>query len=90
MYIHVGDNVILKTGEIVGFFDVETLKENRSNLRILNLLKNQSPEIKTVIITEKNGITKEFFSIISTRTLKNRIKKWEKRNIVINPSNNEV
>ena len=90
MYIHVGDNVILKTGEIVGFFDVETLKENRSNLRILNLLKNQSPEIKTVIITEKNGITKEFFSIISTRTLKNRIKKWEKRNIVINPSNKEV
>ena len=83
MYIHVGENVILKTGEIVGFFDVETLKENRTNLRILNMLKNQSDDIKTVIITEKDGETKELFSIISTRTLRNRISKWEKRNIII-------
>ena len=82
MYIHVGDNVILKTGDIIGFFDVETLKENRSNLRILNMLKNQSPEIKTVIITEKDGITKEIFSIISTRTLKSRIKKWENNKLI--------
>ena len=45
MYIHVGDNVILKTEEIIGFLDVETLKQSRSNLRILNMLKNQNPEI---------------------------------------------
>ena len=83
MYIHVGDNVILKTGDIIGFFDVETLKENRTNLRILNMLKNQNPEIKTVIIIEKDGKTEEIFSIISTRTLRSRMKKWEKRNIII-------
>ena len=41
MYIHVGDNVIIKTGDILGFFDVETLKQSRTNLRILNMLKNQ-------------------------------------------------
>ena len=51
MYIHVGENVILKTGDIVGFLDVETLKQSRSNLRILNMLKDKGPEIKTVIIT---------------------------------------
>ena len=78
MYIHVGDNVILKTEEIIGFFDVETLKQSRSNLRILNMLKNQNPEIKTVIITENKGNTKEYFSIISTRTLRSRINKWQK------------
>ena len=83
MYIHVGDNVILKTGDIIGFLDVETLKQSRTNLRILNMLKNQSPEIKTVIITERDGKTKEVFSIISTRTLRNRINKWQNKNINI-------
>lgn len=78
MYIHVGENVILKTNEIVGFLDVETLKKSRSNLRILNMLKDKSPDIKTVIITEKNGETSEVFSIISTKTLKARIEKWQK------------
>ena len=81
MYIHVGENVILKTGDIVGFLDVETLKQSRSNLRILNMLKDKGPEIKTVIITEKNGITEEIFSIISTKTLKSRISKWSKINL---------
>ena len=81
MYIHVGENVILKTEDIVGFLDVETLKQSRSNLRILNMLKDKGPEIKTVIITEKNGKTEEVFSIISTRTLKNRISKWSKANL---------
>ena len=78
MYIHVGDNVILKTENIIGFFDVETLKQSRTNLRILNMLKNQSSDIKSVIITMQDGETKEFFSIISTRTLKSRIYKWAK------------
>ena len=78
MYIHVGDNVILKTENIIGFFDIETLKQSRANLRILNMLKNQSSDIKSVIITMQDGETKEFFSIISTRTLKSRIYKWAK------------
>ena len=75
MYIHVGENVILKTKEIIGFLDVETLKQSRNNLRILNMLKDKGTEIKTVIILEKNGKTEEVFSIISTKTLKNRIYK---------------
>ena len=78
MYIHIGDNVILKTGEIIGFFDIETLKENQSDLRNLNMLKNQPPEVKTLILTEKNGKSEEIFSIISTRTLRSRLKKCEK------------
>ena len=79
MYVHVGENVILKTEDIIGFLDVDTLKQSRSNLRILNMLKNKGPEIKTVIITEKNGETVEVFSIISTTTLKNRIEKFKKK-----------
>jgi hypothetical protein len=78
MYIHIGDNVILKTGEIIGFFDIETLKENQSDLRNINMLKNQPPEVKTLILTEKNGKSEEIFSIISTRTLRSRLKKCEK------------
>ena len=79
MYVHVGENVILKTEDIIVFLDVDTLKQSRSNLRILNMLKDKGPEIKTVIITEKNGETVEVFSIISTTTLKNRIEKFKKK-----------
>ena len=79
MYVHVGENVILKTEDIIGFLDVDTLKKSRSNLRILNMLKNKGPEIKTVIITEKKGETVEVFSIISTTTLKNRIENLRKK-----------
>ena len=79
MYIHIGDNVILKTGDIIGFFDVETLKQSRANLRILNMLKTQKADVKSVIITEKDGKIEEIFSIISTRTLKSRINRWQKQ-----------
>ncbi len=73
MYIHIGNDVMLKASEIIGIFDISSLQQSRMNLRILNQLKKESPEVKSVIVTEKNGEVKEFFSIISALTLKSRL-----------------
>lgn len=73
MYVHIGNEEMLKCKDIVAILDVETLKQSRNNLRILNMLKNQSNNIKSVILTYKDGEAREVFSIISASTIKNRI-----------------
>ena len=73
LYVHIGNDEMLKINDIVAIFDVDTLKESRNNLRILNMLKNQSSDIKSVILVEKKGISQEYFSVISSNTLKRRI-----------------
>lgn len=75
MYVHIGNDVMLKSKDIIGILDVETLKQSRSNLRILNMLKDQSPDVKSVILLEREGKFEEIFTIISTTTIKNRIEK---------------
>ncbi len=76
MYVHIGNDVMIKISDIIAIFDVEVLKQSRSNLRILNMLKNQSNDIKSVIITQNDKIIKEVFSIISPSTLKKRIEQY--------------
>lgn len=80
MYVHIGNDVMLKSKDIIGILDIETLKQSRSNLRILNMLKDQSPDVKSVIIIEREGKCEEIFTIISTTTIKNRIEKNKKHN----------
>ena len=65
--------IMLKINDIIAILDVDTLKESRNNLRILNMLKNQSSDIKSVILIEKKGESQEYFSVISSNTLKRRI-----------------
>ena len=77
MYIHVGENQILKTQDLIGIFDVDCLKQSRNNLRILNMLKSEKKDIKSVIIVEKNHESREHFSIVSTRTLRERVDRKE-------------
>ena len=78
MYVHIGNDVMLKSKDIIGIFDVETLKQSRSNLRILNMLKDKSSDIKSVIIVERGSKIEEIFTIISATTIKNRIDKNRK------------
>ena len=72
MYVHIGNDEMLKINDIIAILDVDTLKESRNNLRILNMLKNQSSDIKSVILIEKKGESQEYFSVISSNTLKRR------------------
>lgn len=75
MYVHIGNEKILKSDDIVAILDVETLKQSRNNLRILNMLQNQICEPKSVILAYNAGKIKEYFSVVSTNTIKNRM--WQ-------------
>ena len=39
MYVHIGNDELLKSEDIIAILDVETLRQSRNNLRIINLLK---------------------------------------------------
>ena len=73
MYVHIGDNKILNSKEMIGVFDVDTLKQSRNNLRVLNLLKSEKNDIKSVIFMNKKGKDQEVFSSISPQSLKKRL-----------------
>ena len=75
MYIHIGENKIVNSRDILGIFQVECLKQSRNNLRVLNLLKCEKSEIKSVIFVNKKDKDEIRFSISSIRTLKDRLEK---------------
>ncbi len=77
MYVHIGENKIVNSNDIIGVFDTKCLKQSRNNLRITNLLKSEKRESKSVIIVNHSNQEKHCFSISSIRTLKNRLEKVE-------------
>ena len=73
MYVHIGNDELLKSEDIIAILDVETLRQSRNNLRIINLLKDQNSDVKSVVLIKKGEKIEERFSIISTTTIKSRI-----------------
>ena len=79
MYLHLGQNVIVKQSEILGIFDLDNAS---SALATRNFLKQaeerkQIVEVfddipKSLVITEKKGKTTVYFSQLSPQTLKGR------------------
>lgn len=83
MFIHIGNNMVIPSGEIIGLFDLEvttTTKETREFLKISEeegFVTSVSAEDlpKSFIVTEKNGQSAIYLSPISAATLKKRINK---------------
>ena len=76
MYVHIGNDELLKSEDIIAILDVETLRQSRNNLRIINLLKEQNSDVKSVVLIKKGEKIEERFSIISTTTIKSRIEQF--------------
>lgn len=76
MYVHIGNDELLKSEDIIAILDVETLRQSRNNLRIINLLKDQNSDVKSVVLIKKGEKIEERFSIISTTTIKSRIEQF--------------
>ena len=76
MYVHIGNDELLKSEDIIAILDVETLRQSRNNLRIINLLKDQNSDVKSVFLIKKGEKIEERFSIISTTTIKSRIEQF--------------
>ena len=75
MYLHLGNNYLLKTSELIGIFDIRNKKTNIYK----NFLKPKLQDKNTVILTDKYEpasciVTKDkiILSGISSLTLKNR------------------
>ncbi len=76
MYVHIGEDTLIKTGEIIAIIDRASAEGspllaefiNRRGIEIVNLSKNQ---YKSLVITEKQV----FYSPLAAGTLKKRSRK---------------
>ena len=71
MYKNIGNNIIINTKEIIGFFNYKTLK-NIKNSDFVNKKQVEEDKIKSIIITENKNEVKKYISNISTQTLSKR------------------
>ena len=72
MYKNIGNNIIISTKEIIGFFNYKTLKKTNKIENFENKNQVEEGKIKSIIITEKSRETKKYISNISTQTLSKR------------------
>lgn len=81
MYLHIGKDVILKTEEIIGIFDMETTKKDKNFQALLEKIKKENgiedisqKNQKTIILLQKKEKIKAYISNISSVTLAKRNK----------------
>lgn len=79
MYLHICKNNIIKTENIIGIFDINTIKETREfknmylKLKEENQIINISENIeKSFILVKENKKNKAYISNISVNTLEKR------------------
>lgn len=79
MYLYLGQDTVVNTGEIIGIFDLENTSVSRLTKAFLASSQKSghivevSPEIpKSFVVCEKVGINKVYLSQISPSTLKKR------------------
>lgn len=79
MYIHLGNEIVVREDEIIGIFDLDTTTVSKHSRKFLetsekeNRVINVSYELpKSFIVTSKNGKEKVYISQISSATLQKR------------------
>ena len=82
MYIHLGNNVMLPTNEIIGIFDLENtsvskytkeyLRSNEKGRKVITVTQDIPKSF--VVTSEKTKKEKIYLSLLAPRTLK---KRWE-------------
>ncbi len=86
MYLHVGKDVILKTEDIIGIFDLDTATVGKSTRNYLAKREKQGEVInvtselpKSFIVCERDNKRQVYISQISTATLEKRSTYKKKR-----------
>ena len=79
MYLHLGQEIVVRSEEIVGIFDLEKATVSKRTKEFLSAVSKQGEVVtvsyempKSFIITEKNGQRTVYISQISTATLRKR------------------
>lgn len=83
MYLHLGNDCIVRTSEIIGIFDMDTLSaSNETNEFLRHMDKNKkviniTDDIpKSFILCQSKKDTKVYLSLLNTSTLGKRLKKY--------------
>lgn len=83
MYLHLGENTIVRTKDIIGIFDMDTTTVMKSTRTFLNKAEKEGRAVtvsfelpKAFVVTrkEKNKKNKIYISQLSSTTLENRSK----------------
>lgn len=79
MYLHIGNDVVVRTCDIVGIFDVDNTTVSRLGKRFLHTAQENGEIVyatedmpKSFIITNSRGRTTVFISSMSTQVLNKR------------------
>lgn len=81
MYIHLGQETVVKTDEIIGIFDIDTTTVSKHTRNFLSKAEKEKKVINVsyelpksfVLCKQKNGENKVYISQISTSTLLKRV-----------------
>ena len=79
MYLHIGKDYVINNKDIIGIFNLDYIKNTKEykalynnlleNKNIINITNNQC---KTFILTQKDKITKGYFTNIGANTIGKR------------------
>lgn len=82
MYLHLGNNVLVNTANILGIFDMDTatmkkstqkyLEKLQEKKKLIDVTENLLPKSVVIVKTKKEEIA--YLSSLSTATLQKRIK----------------
>ena len=79
MYVHLGQETVVKEDEIIGIFDLDSTTVSKHTRKFLNLAEKRKQVInvsyelpKSFIICNKNKKSKVYISQISSQTLQKR------------------
>ena len=75
MLLHIENEKIISSNDIIGIFDLSKLNENKENRNFTFKFNDDDKKKRTVIIVNENGKIKEYFSDFSISTLEKRINK---------------
>lgn len=81
MYLHIGNNYSVDTGDIVGIFDIENTTVEKCTKRLLERAEREHLCVyatyempKSFIVAVKDGREKLYISQLSAYTLRKRLK----------------
>ena len=79
MYIHLGSNTVVKSGDVIGIFDIDYCSVDKRTREFLRAAQNAGNIInvtddlpKTFVVCRENGKDKVYVSGISPSTLRKR------------------
>ena len=86
MYLHLGKDVTIKAGDLIGIFDLDNTTISPDTRDFLarceknDIVTNVSDDLpKSFVVCRYNGETHVFLSAISPTTLKKRAERWRRQ-----------